>query len=194
MKNYILYIPGLGDGYDPIRKKALRAWSLFGVTAQLVPMVWYDGQSYEQKYQQASDIIVRLVDSGARVSLVGESAGGSMAINLFAAHPKVARLITVAGVTMPTTPVAQRTLRKSSAFAASRQQLRDSLLHIDEKRRHDIYTLSALNDNIVQPQHSVIPGSHARRIFSIGHLATITICLTVASGYIVYLAKKPTSV
>ncbi|MDB5187405.1 MAG: hypothetical protein JWM07_877, partial [Candidatus Saccharibacteria bacterium] len=127
-------------------------------------------------------------------TLVGESAGGSMAINLFAAHPKVARLITVAGVNMPSAPVEQVKLRKSSAFATSRQQLRDSLLRIDENRRHDIYTLSALNDNVVQSQHSVIPGSHARRILSVGHLATIALCLTVISGYIVYLAKKPTSV
>jgi pimeloyl-ACP methyl ester carboxylesterase len=194
MKNYILYIPGLGDDYDRFRRQALRAWSVYGIRAQLVPMVWYDGQPYEEKYRQASDVIARLIKAGERVSLVGESAGGSMAINLFAAHPQIAHLITVAGVNMPMTPVARRTLQKGQAFATSRQQLAETLPMIGSRRRRDIYTISALRDNVVRFRYSIIPGSHTRRIASVGHLFTIALCLTLLSGYIIHLAKKPTSV
>jgi pimeloyl-ACP methyl ester carboxylesterase len=194
MKHYILYIPGLGDGYDDFRAKALRTWSLFGVTTQLVPMQWYDGKTYESKFQHASDIIADKIMTGATVSLIGESAGGSMAINLFAAHPKVARLITIAGVNKSSTPVAARTLRRGPAFALSRQHLNDSLSKIGDNRRRNIYTLSALSDNIVTSQYSSIPGANNRRILSIGHLLTITLCLTLLSSYIVHLAKQPTSV
>lgn len=194
MKHYILYIPGLGDGYDRLRSKALRTWSVFGIKTLLIPMVWFDGRPYEEKYQQASDIIIALLNSGARVSLVGESAGGSMAINLFAAHPGVAHLITVAGVNMPSTPVAQKTLRKGPAFDESRRRLVETLPTISPQRRRDIYTLSALGDPIVRFHYSVIPGAHSRRVWAVGHLITITLCLTLFSGYIVHLAKKPTSV
>lgn len=194
MKNYIIYIPGLGDSYDHFRKKALRTWSVYGVKTQLLPMVWYDSQPYEEKYQQASKTISELIKSGARVSLVGESAGGSMAINLFAANPKIDRLITIAGVNMPTAPVARQTLQKGPAFAVSRQRLHESLPMISSERRRNIYTLSALGDNVVRFRYSVIPGAHVRRVWSFGHLFTITLCLTLLSGYIVYLAKKPISV
>jgi pimeloyl-ACP methyl ester carboxylesterase len=194
MKHYILYIPGLGDSYDDFRMKALRGWSLFGVTTQLVPMKWYDGRAYETKFQDASDIITGITDTGATVSLIGESAGGSMAINLFAAHPKVARLITIAGVNKSSTPVAARTLRRGPAFAVSRQYIDDSLSKISDSRRRHIYTLSALSDNVVTSRYSSIPSANNRRILSIGHLLTITLCLTLLSSYIVHLAKKPTSV
>lgn len=194
MKHYILYVPGLGDDYDRFRKIALRPWSVFGIKAQLLPMAWYDGRSYQEKYQQASGIIAGLIKSGVTVSLVGESAGGSMAINLFAAHPEVAHLITIAGVNGSSTPVAARTLRRGPAFAVSRQHLTSSLSQISQRRRRDVYTLSALSDRVVAAQYSRMLGAHNRRILSIGHLLTITLCLTLLSGYIVWLAKRPTSV
>jgi pimeloyl-ACP methyl ester carboxylesterase len=194
MKHYILYIPGLGDSYDRFRKIALRPWSVFGVKAQLLPMAWYDGRSYHEKYRQANATITRLIQSGATVSLVGESAGGSMAINLFAAHPKIAHLITVAGVNKPSTSVAPRTLRRAPAFAVSRQYLADSLPRISDKRRRDIYTLSALIDHVVAAQYSRMSGARNRRVWSVGHLLTIALCLTLLSGYIVWLARRPTSV
>lgn len=194
MKQHILYIPGLGDSYDRYRKQALRLWSLFGVDAQLIPMNWYDGLSYERKFKQASDVIVQLAKAGERVTLVGESAGGSMAINLFAAHPEVACLITIAGVNKATTPVISKTLRRGPAFATSRQRLADALPKIPDRRRQNIHTLSGLIDNVVASPFSIIPGTNRRRVWSIGHVSTIALCLTFLCGYIVFLAKKPTSV
>jgi pimeloyl-ACP methyl ester carboxylesterase len=194
MKHHILYIPGLGSGYDRYRKYALRVWSLFGVDVQLLPMNWYDGQPYECKFNQASDLIRQLLKAGKRVTLVGESAGGSMAINLFAAHPEVARLITVAGVNKASTPIMSKTLRRGPAFAASRQQLAGALPKISDRRRRNIHTLSGLIDNVVASPFSTIPGTNHRRVWSIGHVSTIALCLTLLCGYIVFLAKKPTSV
>jgi pimeloyl-ACP methyl ester carboxylesterase len=190
MKHHILYIPGLGDGYDPFRQNLLRFWSIFSVTAQLVPMQWFGDESYDAKYQRASQAITDLAKTGAKISLVGESAGGSMAINLFAAHPQVANLVTIAGVNQASTPVASHTLRRGPAFAVSRRRISESLLRISDGRRRRIYSLSAWMDSVVTARHSHIPGANSRRIWSVGHLYTITLCLTLLSGYVVYLAKK----
>jgi pimeloyl-ACP methyl ester carboxylesterase len=190
MKHVILYIPGLGDGYDRFRQRALRLWSIFGVETQLVPMTWYDGGSYEDKYQRTSALIKSLAAENVRLSLVGESAGGSMAVNLFATHPEVASLVTVAGVNRSSAPVAAKTLHRGPAFAVSRQQVTESLASIPASRRHAIWTISGLVDSVVRAHHSHIPGAHNRHIWTIGHLGTIALCLTLLSGYVIYLAKR----
>jgi pimeloyl-ACP methyl ester carboxylesterase len=194
MKHIMLYIPGLGDQYDTYRKRALGLWRFFGVEARLLPMNWYDGASYADKYGEASRAISSLLEAGMKVSLVGESAGGSMAINLFARHPEVTSLITIAGVNTPTTPVAARTLRRGPAFAISRQHIGESLASLSIQRRRSIYTVSGLRDDVVRRRDSRITGAHNHHIWTIGHLLTITACLTVFSGYIISMAKKPNSV
>ena len=190
MKHHILYIPGLGDGYDPLRQRALRLWSIFSVNAQLLPMQWFGDEPYDTKYQRASEAIIDLAKTGAKITLVGESAGGSMAINLFATHPQVANLVTIAGVNQVATPVAAYTLRRGPAFAVSRQRISKSLSQISDSRRRHIYTVSALIDAVVMARYSYIPKAHNRRIWSVGHLFTIALCLTLLSGYVVYLAKR----
>jgi pimeloyl-ACP methyl ester carboxylesterase len=190
MKQYILYIPGLGDGYDPFRRKALRLWSIFSVEARLIPMQWFGDEPYDAKYQRASAMIADLAKTGVKITLIGESAGGSMAINLFASHPQVTNLVTIAGVNQATTPVASHTLRHGPSFAMSRQLITKSLAQISDSRRRHIYTVSALIDTVVAARHSRIPKAHNRRVWSVSHLYTITLCLTLLSGYIVHLAKK----
>lgn len=191
MKYTIFYIPGLGDNYDVYRQKALRLWSFFGVNAELLPMNWYAGGTYDDRFQYASQVITTAIASGNRVALVGESAGASMAINLFAANPSIAKIITVAGVNAAATPVAPRTLRRGPAFAESRQRISESLDGISPDRRRHIYTLSAWLDTVVRSNYSQISGAaHNYRVWSVGHLFTIAMCLTVLAGYIVHLAKR----
>jgi pimeloyl-ACP methyl ester carboxylesterase len=194
MTNYILYIPGLGDGYDSFRQRALRFWALYSVNARLVPMNWYGIETYDDQFQRSSDIILSLAKNGARISLVGESAGASMAINLFAAHPEITSLVTIAGVNQATTPVAPRTLRKGPSFEESRRRVGDSLVMLSQARRRNIHTVSALFDSVVMARYSRMNGANNHRILAIGHFMTIAICLTVYSWYIIYLTRKTTSV
>lgn len=190
MKHTIFYIPGLGDGYDRYRKKALKGWSLFGVKPVLLPMNWYAGGTYDEKFQHASRIIAKATASAGRVTIIGESAGGSMAINLFAADQRVDSLITIAGVNKTSAPVARRTLRRGPAFATSRHYVDASLAAIPDERKRHIHTLRAWSDNVVQSDYSQIVGAHNHRVWAVGHLFTITLCLTVLAGYVIYLTKR----
>lgn len=190
MKHIIFYIPGLGDGYDNYRKKALRGWSLFGIETILLPMNWYGSGTYEEKFQHASDSIATAAARSDRITIIGESAGGSMAINLFASNERIDTLITIAGVNAASTPVARRTLRRGPAFAVSRQYVDESLRAISRDRKRRIHTIRAWSDNVVRPKYSQIAGAHNHRLWSVGHLYTIALCLTVLSGYVVALAKR----
>ena len=190
MKHTIFYIPGLGEKYDSYRQQALKRWSIFGVKTVLLPMNWYQGGTYDERFMQASDMIADALSNKRRVTLIGESAGASMAINLFAAHPEVANVITIAGVNTSSAPVAQRTLRRGPAFAESKQYIDQSLDDISNQHKKHIHTVSAWSDNVVRPERSHIDGAHNHRIPSIGHLFTIFLCLTILSWYIVSLAKR----
>lgn len=190
MKHTIIYIPGLGDAYDVYRRKALKLWSFFGVSAVLVPMNWYAGGTYADRYARVSKIITNAAADRHHVTLVGESAGASMAINLFAAHPTVANMITIAGVNRSSTPVAQKTLQRGPAFAISRQRVDASLRAISSDRKRQMYTLSALSDAVVRVDSSRIIGANNYRVWSVGHLFTITVCLTIFAAYITHLAKR----
>lgn len=190
MKHAIIYIPGLGDHYDPFRRRALRAWSLFGVSAQLVPMRWYSDETYEDKYQRASATIDEILRRGDRITLIGESAGGSMAINLFARHPQIVSAVLVAGVNQADAPVSPYTLRKAPAFGQSKQVIQNSLMQLTSERLQRIHTVSGIVDHTVNVQHSYVAGAHNHRVFAVGHLVTITLCLTLYSWYIIALAKK----
>ena len=186
MKRYIIYIPGLGDNYDGMRQVALHGWRLLGVRTELIPMKWYDGASYEDKYERASAAIRRAVSRGYSVSLVGESAGGSMALNLAADHPGVMNVLTIAGVTHPSIRGSATTLRRSPAFAVSIKQLARSLTKLDTAR---IITLRGIKDSVVNERYSGVTGAKGYVVPMVGHLATITFCLTLWSYVVVRIIK-----
>lgn len=77
---HIIYISGLGDRYDGLRRFCLRLWKYPGITTELAPMTWADSGSYDEKFARVVSAIDQV--KGKRIVLFGESAGGSMAVNI----------------------------------------------------------------------------------------------------------------
>lgn len=188
--NRIFYIPGLGDHYDQLRRAALRHWRARGLTTELIPMRWYDGESYDDKYRRAHGIIQAALDNGDDVSLVGESAGGSMAISLFVQLPRVRRLITIAGVNNATAPIASSILHRAPAFGQSMRVAGQQLTDIGSKRRSSIHTINGLYDHAVSMASSTISGAHMHRSLTVGHLMTIAACLTIQKHRVISYATS----
>jgi pimeloyl-ACP methyl ester carboxylesterase len=186
MNHHIIYIPGLGDHYDGGRRLALRGWEAFGIKAELVPMQWYDGASYEDKFNQVVAAIQRAQLDGRKVTVIGESAGGSMAINVAARVPSIHKLITIGGVASPTMPVAASTLRKSPAFKDSIRELDTSLSQLDSG---SAIVVRAAFDPIVHRKYSHIDGARDHPLPTVGHLTTIALCLTIYSRRIIRLVS-----
>ncbi|MBC7869099.1 hypothetical protein H7X69_02895 [Candidatus Saccharibacteria bacterium] len=191
MKHYIIYVPGLGDDYDDARRLALKGWRIWGVKTELVPMCWYDGKPYDEKQRRVIESVKRAQNKGYAVSLIGESAGGSLAINVAAQVSMLHRLITIGGVNNPAIQVSPHTLQKAPAFDESIRRLVDSLPKIATSRTH---VVRALYDPIVHAKYTYISGAHNHRIYSIGHLTTIVLCLSIFSSYIVSLIKRTPNV
>ena len=188
MKHYVIYVPGLGDHHDGRRWLIGRGWQLFGVKMQLVPMQWDSGEAYQQKALRLKQAIVSAQQSGYTVSLIGESAGASIALNVAADTPGIHHIVTLAGVTSSDLPIWPVTKKRSPSFVVSASKINDSLKHLDTSR---IHTVHALIDRIVSPRYNDIVGAHNHQLLSVGHIPTIVLCLTLFSPFIVSLIKKP---
>lgn len=191
MKHYIIYIPGLGDRYDPLRRFLLFFWRIFGVTVEHVPMKWYDGKSYEQKYKRVDSAIRNAQTLGYTVSVIGESAGGSMAMNVFARNDSIYRMISLCGVNTARSPIASSIFRKGPAFETSVSTIADSQTDVKKQKIEHVTSITALYDPTVPIGRNMIPGARHVKLWSVGHFPTIVLALSLLSFIVVREVRRP---
>lgn len=189
MKYHIIYIPGLGDKYDLFRRLSLFLWKAHGVSTELIAMKWNDKESFETKKQRVDSAIEKALGKNRRVVLVGESAGGSMALNVMSSQPGIYRMASLCGVNSPSTPLAPYLLARRPAFAESVQKLNSSRKVLLADRAADIVNITAKSDASVPVKRNLIPGSTHHVMPSHGHLTTIALCLTIYSARVVRILK-----
>lgn len=180
MKHYIIYIPGLGDSYDGLRRFLLFFWRIYGVKVEHVPVRWYDGKSYQEKYKRVAAAIQNAQALGYTVSVIGESAGGSMAMNIFARNESLYRLVSLCGVNSYKAPISPRIFERGPAFKESVALVNASQTGA-VKRVQQITSITALYDETVPIKSNMIPGARRVTIWSIGHLITIVLSLSILS-------------
>lgn len=193
MKHYIVYIPGLGDKYDGLRRFFLSFWRLYGVTVELVPMTWYDGKAYDDKFERVKSVITNAQALGFTVTVIGESAGASMALNVFATNKEIHRFISLCGVNNAKTPISSRIFKKGPAFEESVSYLSSSRANTMKDRIDQMTVITAKHDATVPIEKNVIPGARQVRVWSVGHLTTITLCLSLFSSVVVREVKRHVS-
>lgn len=190
MKHHIIYISGLGDHYDGVRRACLFFWRFFGVEAELAAMKWYNGRPYNEKLQKIRDSIERAQNNGQTVSLIGESAGASIAMNAFATDKSLNKIISLCGVNNGRTHISKLILEKSPAFEKSIRLLPGSQKLALENRRNQITSVTGLVDRTVPVEKNIIPGVEQIKIWFIGHIPTIFLCLTLGSFVLIREIKK----
>lgn len=185
-KCHIIYIPGLGDGYDGLRRAGLLTWQLWGVSTELVPMKWYGGGDLATRYSTVTAAIDRAQQRGRRVILVGESAGASLAINVASRRSDIHGLMTICGIVNSRAEVSSAIRKKSPAFNQSLAQLEYDIRELDLA---SVCNVRAVVDSIVPRRSSVIPGATQRIVWSVGHVTTVALCLSVYGGLLVRFAR-----
>src|SRR6478752_6076210 len=83
-RHCVIYIPGLGDQRTQGQMLALRLWRRPGLYVEMFVMHWYDSEPYQDKFERLLKVVDRHLEAGETVSLVGASAGASVALNAFA--------------------------------------------------------------------------------------------------------------
>lgn len=182
MQTYIIYIPGLGDQYGWFRAWALKSWRFWGVTAVHQAITWYDGGNMESKLGLIKSAIDQ-VPEGAHVVLVGESAGAALALHAATRDKRIGRVITLCGVARPDTPVSQYLRKKAPA-------LHEAVSTLPETFDTDVHSVRAKLDGVVGKRYSSTRGATRHVVWTVGHLTTITLCLTMLAPIITTIAKK----
>lgn len=182
MKTTILYVPGLGDSYDRFRAWGLSWWHVFGPTAKLVPITWYDGKSFQQKYQLVASAIEHEVAAGNTVVLIGESAGATLALQA-SSETGVTRVVTLCGVARPNTPVSRYLRKRAPALSTGVDTLPPNY-------SPQVVSIRAAIDGVVGKKYSIVEGAKVYILPSIGHLLTIVLALTLFAPFVSKVATK----
>lgn len=173
MKHYI-YIPGLNDRLDLLRRFVLLRWKNADSRVILVPMHWSDKtETYEQKYDRLQEVINR-VDEDDTLILVGESAGGSMALLTYMRLPsKIHSVITICGYNHGSVDIHEHHRRNSPALFTAVQETEKHLPAMSPEMRRRITTIYSTKDTVVTPDHTRIDGSMWIEMNTPGHLKNI---------------------
>src|SRR5580700_11504718 len=86
-QHHIIYIPGLGDSNTVRGQRFLVSlWRNYGIHGHCYQMVWADKEPFQPKFDRLLSLIDELHAQGQVVSLIGSSAGASVALHAFAAR------------------------------------------------------------------------------------------------------------
>ncbi|HEY0965153.1 MAG TPA: hypothetical protein VGE13_01610 [Candidatus Saccharimonadales bacterium] len=170
---HIIYLPGFGDYYDILRRFALRKWQSKNTQVTFVAMNWADKrETYEQKYQRVAKAIQDA--AGDKIVIVGESAGGAMALFAFSRHiEQIDQVITICGYNHGASDVHPIHKIRRPAFYRLMPQVDRAVENFDTRVLRQITTIYSTRDHVVTPSHTQIKGSKEVRLSTRGHLVAI---------------------
>ena len=170
---HLIYVPGLGDGYDTIRKRGLKLWRKKGLTVEFLPMNWRnERETYTEKMKRLETAIDR--SKADRVVLVGESAGGSIVVvagKQF--EDKVAKVITICGKNIRAERVAARLYQRNPAFKASMFAADKTAAQLKPADASRYTTFYSKLDPVIFLVDTKLPHAKLRSLPLAGHLFSI---------------------
>lgn len=170
---HVIYIPGLGDHFDPLRRLVLATWGFRGTRVTFVPMRWnHRHESYEDKYER----VARAIEAarGSAIVLVGESAGGAMALLAFSRNlSRVDQVVTICGYNHGAADVHPYHKLRHPAFYHLMPMVDDVVTKLTRNSRERITTVYSTRDHVVTPRHSRIDGAREKVLHTPGHFLSI---------------------
>lgn len=186
---HILYISGFGSNYDTYRLRLLKQWRFTNVTVELVPLRWEGKETFEQKVARIDQAIDRVKTK--KIVLLGESAGGSMAVHMYARRPDAFyKVMTICGKNAHPQTVGDIYYRRSPAFRTAMEKLEEPMALLTKSQRQQFVSIYPFYDSIVPVKDTLIADCTRVRLWSVGHLVTIFLALTVFAPIVVKHARK----
>lgn len=186
---HIIYLSGFGNKYDVWRLRLMKKWRFKNVTIELLPMRWEGRESFVQKVARVDQAIDRA--SGKRIVLLGESAGGTMAVYMYARRPgDFYKVMTICGKNVTPHTVGDYYFQKSPAYKVAVERLVESAKSLTKQQHQTFVSIHPLHDSVVPVNDTLLKDCTRVRLFSVGHLFTIFMALTFYSFIVVRQAKK----
>ena len=194
----LIVVPGFNASEERVKffQKATQPWEQQGITSLVVPVPWHEGDHLTH-LDMLDDTVSREISGGNKVSLLGASAGGVLAINALAENPEIDKVITVSSRIKPTTIEGYldlESIRDLSPSSAEGIELLDASKDDSlppELRSRIMNTRALSGDDQVPPQLSYLEGAYnvwmppAR-----SHIDAVTTAMTKHSGIIIDFLKQ----
>lgn len=155
-EHHIVYIPGLRD--QSVGKHLVKLlphfWDNRGFPIHVVFPHWEEGNFFAPKLNKITEQVDQLISEGHRVSIIGQSAGGSAGLNAFCLRKEVlAAAINVTGrlkAGINVRPTLEKAASKSPAFKESVLLFeRGNEPDLAEKDRKRVLTIRPWWDEVV---------------------------------------------
>lgn len=155
----------------------------------MVPMRWASNESYHDKLARVEEVMLGRADE--RIVLMGESAGGSVALTLYARHLKsVAGLATLCGKNTRPDTLSSGIYARNPAFRDSMHGAEVAASELPAAARRRFVSVVPWYDPTVPVAETLIPGCRKMTVPAVGHLFSILAMLTLYAPFIVRRVKN----
>lgn len=179
---HYVYLPGLGDGlFNQIRRTMLIGWKLRSIDVSFVALNWADkDELHTAKYNRALMHVKQYEDR--KLILIGESAGGSMAIRLFLeSDTKIDDVITVCGYNHGAKYIDKRHDHVHPAFIPNVEKVDELLRTCDMGKLGSITSYYSPADGTVGFARTKLKNATLIKLPSLTHVAAIGYFLLATS-------------
>lgn len=187
-KHHVIIVPGLGNNIAALMWST-KGWSRDRFIPHIFDARWKTEEpGLQPKLDRAIALVDELTAHGETVSLIGNSAGSSFVLNLFAARKnKIHKVIINCGRVRagdwPWHTFAQAT-KDSPSFKESVLRSEKVISTLSKADKKKILTLRPLFDEVVPPYTVTIPGVTNIVIPSVEHVVSMSLYLTLFRGKI----------
>jgi len=187
--NHVIVIPGLGNNVKK-HELVMEGWKKYGIIPHVFDIKWKTEENgFQPKLDQALRLIDSLTNKNAKISIIGNSAGSSFALNIFGERKQqINKVIINCGRVRdgdwPWFTFGEAT-ESSPSFKESvlrAQKLEKTLINNDRKK---ILTLRPLFDEVVPPFTVPIKGATNKIVPSIEHSISIALNMTLFKKQII---------
>lgn len=187
--NHVIIIPGLGNNVD-LHILASNSWKKFGLIPHVFDTRWKsEEKGFSEKFERALKLVDSLVNKNSKISIVGNSAGSSFALNIFGKRRKeISRVVINCGrvrdgdwpwFTFDQATASSPSFKESVLMS---QKLEKTLTISDRKK---ILTLRPLFDEVVPPSTVPIKGAVNKINYSLEHSLSIALNMTLFKKQII---------
>jgi hypothetical protein len=193
-KHIVIIVPGLGDQVKQL-KIITAHFRNHGFTLIVHNIGWRNTNGdFAPKLQKLVKRIDDYNRGGAKVSLIGTSAGGSAVMNAFFERKKIVyRVVNVCGRLRTGAITGFRSFasktKSSTSFAESVKLAEKRTGELTVSDRCRVLTVRPIFDEVVPSDTQILSGATNIRISTIGHVVSIALTLTVFSKQIFEFLK-----
>ena len=174
MQLHYVYLPGLGDGmFNYLRRAMLIGWRLRGLSVSFVDLNWGDlNESSSAKYNRVLEHLTKYSDR--QVVLIGESAGGAMALRLFLeSNVNINYVYTICGYNNGAEHIDKRHHEAHPAFIPTVNRVDRSLQKIKVGDINPITAYYSPSDEVVDFDRTQIIGAKTVKLPPLSHVGAI---------------------